>query len=573
MKPKWFFLAILILLLGGGLVAFLKRESIRFSIETWRAESHMERALEARARGDVEEARRFAISSLKFRPGNIEALRLLLNTNDEKSAPGLLQFARLVFNHPKATLEDKAQCLDIILTVRDFRLFQNSFESLSEEDKLVGEMRLRNAKYLILRGAPDLALSVLEGPDGIDQEDDRHVLLRASLMSLGEDGAERRSGQEELAGMISGGDADLAARAFRVIPTIPANLLLPQLLRPAAESWIAGQDSPTIEDRLVLRTLEWAEAGDAGPAVARQTLIEFAEEHPLEIAEWLLAREMWSPAEQVARAAMENASSPGEVTRFFNVLLRSVSAQRRWEDLSQLLEKAPAGVSPMRIAVLKAMVAKQMGRKAEATSQWQEAWSLTKLEASMRNAYIELFYSARQAGEIELAADAIVEASRHPMGILPSTTDLTQMMIYLAENDRRDDLVAMTNNLFARESFSPVLVNNAVYLRQLIGKPVPGALQLIEKFEERFPDVVGFRTTEILLLVAEERYEDALGAAQALIEIVPVEELPASDLVVVAGAFRFAGQRNEAAEAGLEEKLASLAGLEKRFFGEWLSEG
>lgn len=241
----------------------------------------------------------------------------------------------------------------------------------------------------------------------------------------------------------------------------------------------------------------------------------------------------------------------------------------RWEEVAELLDRPPSSILPMRIAASRAVVAKKLGRQAESMSNWQEAKRLAQLDATHRNSFLELYQRAKAVREFDLAADAMIEASKNRKGILPSTQELTVMMVYLIENNRIDDLVILTNQLFSRETFSPMLINNSLYLRELAGEPVPDGLPVISQLVEDYPTVLNFRTTKLLVHANRGEWDEAFEIARGIAGSGDLDKLAPVDLIIVAGTFRQAGTPIEIPREKLDERFRFLLRSEQEFFRKW----
>ncbi len=557
----------------------MKRQSIASSIKGWRSSQLLDKATAARESGDTNETQQLAIAAFQLEPGNLEALRILLTTNTPNSDLRVLNIANTVFIHPDATVEDRARCLGIYLAARDFRLFWRNFDALPREEKRHPDIQYLQAGYFAAQGEADLAIQVLEqGP----QDDRRFRFLRTSLLSLSPDETKRNTGQQELARLITFLDPSVSNHAFRLIRNIPPALRNPAILKPAADQWIKNHEGSnvTVGDRLVIRTFEWLQTkgteNSKCDTIAHNTISELGSSHPLAVTNWLISLEQWKMAinfvAQAETKLTDDATDHKTKLALFELQLQALEATGRWEEQITLLDSAPEGISPMPLSVYRAVAAKHLGKASESARNWREAWNYAKLTEQKDNSYLNLYQWARRANEPDHAVRAMIEASKSQMGMLPPTHELTQFMLYLAENDRDDDLIALTDSLFWREAFSTTLINNAIYLRELTGNKVPKGEVVLKKLGERFPDVVGIQTNLILLYVNREQIAEALSVAEKLTNRYQMETLPGTETVIIAGAYRLAGKTHKRAELNLEKKFESLLGIEKRVFEKWFEQ-
>ena len=171
-----------------------------------------------------------------------------------------------------------------------------------------------------------------------------------------------------------------------------------------------------------------------------------------------------------------------------------------------------------------------------------------------------------------MTVKAMVAACRNPRGLLPSTSELTRFMIFLSTDQRSNDLVAVTDGIFYREAFAPALVNNALYLRELSGNLLPYGIVMGERLIQQSPETIGFHTTLILAHIKREQYTEAFNIAERLTTRYKVDELPAAEAIIIAGAYRKSGKKHFAAERDLERKLGELMDIERRVFEPWFED-
>tara|TARA_R110000850_G_scaffold9209_6_gene34144 strand:+ start:2329 stop:4074 length:1746 start_codon:yes stop_codon:yes gene_type:complete len=573
MKKNWgIAVGLLTLLLIAGGATFANRQALATAIKGQRSSQHLKKAEKAERAGNFSDAQQLANAAFQLNPSSLEVLRFLLTTSLRNSEGRVLSVANSIFIHPGATAEDRARCLGIYLAARDFRLFRSQLEALSEADMQNPDIKYLLAGYFAGQGDADAAIQILEkGPDS----DARFMMLRTKLLSLSPDEAKRISGQKELARLITSQDTAISTSALRQIRSIPVDYLEVEILKPAADLWrqLRGNSHLAAEDLLALRTLEYLEVGDPeapeSKAIAQKTISELGPTHLIAAGNWLISVQQWETAYNFATQFKGDADDPKILRALFEIQLQALEATERWEEQLTLLNAPPSGIPPMRLSLSRSFAAKNLGKQSEANRHWQEAWRQAELGGQHRNSYLDLYQWARRTNEPEHATQALIEASKSVVGMLPPTGELTQFMSYLAENDRGDDLAELTHHIIRRETFSMPLVNNAIYLTEITGTLVPEAETLIKQMAERSPNTTGLLTTLILLQINRDQISEAFTVAENLANRIEVEKLPAAESVIIAGAYRLAGEENQKAELNLEQKLESLMEVEKRLFQKW----
>lgn len=183
----------------------------------------------------------------------------------------------------------------------------------------------------------------------------------------------------------------------------------------------------------------------------------------------------------------------------------------RFDDAFTLLQYPPDIADKIGVLMLRASVARVLGRKSAETTAWRAA--LLEAERDLtQNHYLKLSRFALAVGENSVAADAIVAACRHPRGVMPPSSEIEWVMPYLIENDRPDDLLSVSQRFLVSEWSNPVLMNNSIYLSLLLNGDAPigeNVLTLIEDLASKNPGILGIRTTLALAYLQSGRGEDA----------------------------------------------------------------
>lgn len=581
-KSKLVVIVLFILLLIVAGIGFLQRDKIEASLKKSRSESLLKKAETALNDGENDKARDLAISAYYLSPNNVESLRLLLKSGTTTSNNSqIYRVANAIFYHPNATAQDRANALDVFLPTKNRRHLRQLFDTIPKDNLSDPEIMYRQARFLAGHGSPAGALNVLnKGP----KDDPRFKFFRTAIQSLATNEEMRKTGQNELAALMSSEDQPTANKAFNFLRTLPLSLRETQILRPAAEKWINNQPEKRAVDQIVLNTFDWIEAGGlkqtpASNKVAIQTSDELGKENPVLIGNWLNGIGQFPEANKIAANAAKDLDPSNNQSRLkqfllYQIQLRALESTQKWEEMKTLLDAPPKNFPALQLASLRAVTAKRMGDKTEALKNWQEAWRVAELNAPLRNSYLTLYQTATKAGETDLAVRSMMAASKHELGILPDADQLTLFMIYLAENDKHEQLIDFTKNVLNRkESYGAPIINNIVYLRELVDDPVENRELFLDRLLQKYPKVTGIETTKILVLINLKKYTEAHALAEKILEGNDINKLPAAEAVLIAGAYKFAGKEltsNE--EFNLDEKLEGLLKIEKKVLPNWFKD-
>ncbi|MGB0241354.1 MAG: hypothetical protein ACPGIH_11025 [Verrucomicrobiales bacterium] len=548
------------------------------SINSRRSLRHLDQAVEARDQGNHKEAFRLAMAALQLNPGNVNALRELTRMNLSHSTDQVLNLTSRFFFHPDASIEDKAFCLGVYLDTGDLRLFWNHYSSLTPAEQSRPDLLYLKAGYHAYQGEPNLAFAAISKAPA---DDYRFQILEASLQSVALDEMIREQGQKNLAAMIRSPEAKVANPAFRQIRSIPLEMRNLDLLKPAAEHWITTRENGTVlpTDRLIDQSIQWQYArqrteGSDSSSIVNEVISDFGDNHPVFVGNWLLSLGLYEEANDFAASAgqaLQKNDSHFNHT-LYQIQLTALERAERWEAQLELLDSPPPAMDPIQLDAAKAIANKRLGKTSESQRHWREAWQQAEYLSGRRNAFLDLYRWAKEAGELEMTVKAMVAACRNPRGLLPSTSELTRFMIFLSTDQRSNDLVAVTDGIFYREAFAPALVNNALYLRELSGNLLPYGIVMGERLIQQSPETIGFHTTLILAHINREQYVEAFNIAERLTTRYKVDELPAAETIIIAGAYRKSGKKHFAAERDLERKLGELMDIERRVFEPWFED-
>ena len=350
-----------ILLLACTISCLVALKSGQFA--KWRSSKHLIEVNQSIRSGDIRKAQQLAVAALQLDPTNIDALRAVLLVGSSSSSKQILPVAAQLFHHPDATLDDRAWSLSIFLTLGDFRLFHRYFEILNSEEKVQPDFVYLKAGYFASQGDAANALKIGEqGPE----YDERFQILRASLNAVSPVEPIRREAQLELARLSRSENLATSQHAYRKIGSIPNELINTDILLPAAEQWISQHTAENIpvSDELIFCTLRWLsfESEAQAEAYADKTINRLQDTDPKLISTWLLDLHQWDKAYDIATQVYSHAKASGDHETLFNLRIQALQGGRRWQDLSEILSNPPKGFPPLRLALLRAVTLKNLGR-------------------------------------------------------------------------------------------------------------------------------------------------------------------------------------------------------------------
>ena len=494
-----------ILAVVAGMV-YWKRSALRRFENEWSADRHLAKAVEELEKGAPDVALRRALTSIQLKPNRIETLRVLMTAARAVGDGRILTIAQALYTHEAATPEDRIEALGAINDVGDTLRFPAFWEALSGEARALPEAQVERMRHLLLKKAP---LQVIEelGKSELAPGDPRRLMKIHALLQFGEAEKDRAALTLALEEAREAPDEEARRKIFGLISVLPPERIPREI---AAEALEAARSFPAIDELepTLNFTLRIAQAPESRQGIAREALAALQKEHLDSLCRWLMRL-------REHRLIIEHID---EVQAFrsgfaFEARVQSLIAVHRLEDAFILLQFPPETADRVGALMLKATVARALGRKSEETAAWQEA--LLEAERDMtQNNYLKLARFAQAAGERRVAADAIVAACRHPRGIMPPSGEIDWLMQYLIENDRPGDLLVVSRRFLRSEWGNPVLLNNAIYLSVILGgedSVGENVIQLVDSLQERHPGILGIRTTKALVHLLAGRAEEARG--------------------------------------------------------------
>lgn len=253
--------------------------------------------------------------------------------------------------------------------------------------------------------------------------------------------------------------------------------------------------------------------GQRATHLAREmTLHEIVEERrsqgkESQLAAWLLRHrealkvlDLWEQAESIRSS------------EFYLAVMEALILVERYEEFHWLAKFPPRDVSRLSLEVFRALAFSAEERDSEAVSAWQQAMQLAELDFT-RNNFLWLSRVALDAGEENVALEAIVGASKHPLGVMPEAVEIEWVVPVLVERGRFNDLLTVTKRLMRFDS-SPVLINNAFYIGVVTGNGEGISEEILSRaarLAEENPSYPQIRNTAALLHALAGRGEDALA--------------------------------------------------------------
>jgi hypothetical protein len=491
----------------AGVALYLLREPIAQSTRSLRSQYSLRKAQASSEDADWENAFRQALVARQLNPKSVEPLRLLVGCAFNSRASRTLDYANALFLHPDATNADKLYVLSLIHQVQDYVGFVRLYNLLPKETRQEREFIILRARFLIARNAFDTAKEILE--QGIGEVRDRQylLLLASILVQPSSSEAEMARGQQIIAELAGSDDPDETARtAFQLLGFIEPGRLRPELLGNLGARALGKSPAATGE---YLAAASFAIAAAKSPEEKRRIVDRAISEQgglaPAQLAAWL--QRVDPDADVLDFLTKERSSKHPDL---FEMRLGALIRAGKLEEADQWLAEPPPGFGAINIWLARAQLSRVKEEKAAETNAWEQAFQIAQNTAD-NNEYLRIFDVASKANRPDLATRALLQAPSHPTGILPPAADTVGPMIYLAENDRLEDLRYLTEALVVREPENVHLLNNLIYLNFLLDRQIEASITSVEALIQERPDLLSLRTTHAMGLLVRGDTEAALA--------------------------------------------------------------
>jgi len=496
------FIVLLFSIVIIGLIAAVTSTPVKEFAKRWSANRHFNKAESAWAAGDAEATLEGAQASLNLQPTRIETLRLFLSAARELKDNRIAIVAELLLANEACVDEDRIAALDALLETGQSQRFLMHYAKLPDQLRNQADIELQHLRVLQMTGQFKDAVRRIENRDEPPAGAYRSLLIRA-LYSQATAETDRQAADHGIALLEQAGDAAdaKAPELLGLLAGLPPERITPELAaktleylaRPSAAEPTPGAASdldPTLHftlqlaqdptrraDILAKATAELGASGELG-FLCRWLLRIGQHEHILEIVE-------------------KNPQTILQSNEIFDCHVSALIAAGEHQRAFDALKNPPEFADSVRLALGKALVARELNLKADETGAWHAAMQSAAQESD-RNRFLEIAMTAQQSGEASIAADAIVHAVRHRMGSMPPLESIEWVIGFLIENNRPQDLLAVCNRLLQIHPDNPVLLNNAVYLSLILSEASDDSTRLLglaKDLYEEYPDIVGIRTT------------------------------------------------------------------------------
>lgn len=493
---------ILWIAVGASVVAVLLARPAYRAFRSWRIASLSSQAEEALAAQDYREARRLALSALNMKKGMLEVLETLKVAMEELQDPRAIGIARAIMAHPDSPPErklegfrDTCEHLPLVYVIGTFAILADQ----QEPDPIYIQAF---ASRLIDDGLYEDAASLLLRRTDLDFHP--QLFAEATRLSFVAGAPDLvRRGLTEL-GMYMRNRPQDALPAFRQLRHLGQRGWDPRFL-PDLDTWLDSVEGVQASDRLIAANARLAADPLAIDTVVEEMIGKYADDHPADVARWLLDLGWARRAADVLGPEL-GVADPG---RHFELRAEALGKLEAWEDLQAWAADPPVGHPPLKTRLWRFLAAIRLGQTGERNNEWEAV----RREAGAVEDFNGFFPASdfMEAWGLENEArDLTVDGIRQREGRIPLYTQVRHLLPWMRSRDQGFPMLEFCQVLAEFEPRNIELAVEEADLSLVFGKIPP------EEAVARLLKLQGLAAEEPDRLRDPTRLREALALAHVL---------------------------------------------------------
>lgn len=546
-----------VLVLAAGITLYMARSTITRPYQAWRANGQVEQSKRLMQAGKWSEAHQLALAAYGYAPSSSEVLRVLFRTSEHMRFPQAPNVAGALFMHPESSLQEKLDLLGYLDRSGNDRHFLSLLQRLDHAQRSQPDALYLMSRYLITRGRMEEAKKMLDSYRAAGGKERRFLDLYARVLLSG-DASQQEQGQRLVASLMEGGD-EIAKQAFNLLRDVPLKTLHPELFPSNLSEWVDKLPHPGASEKLIVALLELAREPRREDEIFRKAVSEFQESDPEILCDWLTQLQRFELILEVVDEEKGRRS-----VALFDHRLRALTAVRGGEAAEDWLAEPLPDASPLETWLSRAKLARLRKDRLQEQKCWKEALAVAEVDSTCGQ-YISVFRAAKEMQELDIACQALVKATPHPGTAFPASAEIQPLIGYLYSRDRLKDLDVINRRILQDEPGNVLLLNNAIYISLILDNPLENAAGLARELVNKWPKILGMRTTLALALRREKKFREAL----TLLDSPEADWSLAApaDLAIRALGFEDCGESARAEELRQRINSKQLTGSERRAFG------
>ena len=468
---------ILVAVVLAAVAVFAAKPAYRV-FRNWRVDSMIQEGDKAFERGDFTKARSLAFAALNTRTNDYRTLKLLYRSMVELRDPRAGNLTIHLMRHEDATEDDRLSGFTTVCKELPMSRAIALWASLGKEKAQSPEYLVPFVERLIDQGILPLARKLLNSrSDNYDNIGIRFQAIRLMIKGGGKQGLDRA--QFMISEIISS-DSENQLEAFRFLSSIKRNDFRSGYF-PELKTWIEEQPDALLSDKLLALIQELQRKPQAFDQITAEAIETYAGEEPVAVTSWLLSL---GEAEQALKLLSEEASV--ENHELYRNRVRALLALKRWTDASDWLSTPPEQFPALELLCLRVLSTDNPSRR---MSEWKLALKEAGIEQG-RNAFLDLHQWMLEAGEIEYAKEAMVEAIKLGRGRLPAWARARGLVRWIRRKSPAESLYQFCDVMARMEPGNSELATEAADIACLMGKTPPSrVIEDLTELEKKIPEL------------------------------------------------------------------------------------
>ncbi len=468
----------------------------------WRMDQQVAQAAAALSRADWQTARDLSKTVLMDRGGDFEAFRTYTRAQIELKDPTAYILALRLLSHPMSTGDERLLARTYLVDEAPQAVAFSVLLGLSPEDQERPENQILFARLLNSRGMSREALALLEKSPALHDSTGLQLeTIRALANFPTPENIDRARGM-----MIRLLDAAApqALDAVALLGNLPGGLKAGPDLAGFPEKIAAIPGAKTIHHLHSLHPALETAGETEKEAIFQSAIDRFLAADPATLGTWLVRH---GKGARVIDLLEEAAKTNDQA---FVSRIHAFVREQRFDDALKTFAEVPEGADMVDIHVARAVVERARGAESAEKAAWNRALHTATFNSG-RNRFIDIARHAATLGARSAAVDAWAGAARFGSGTLPLSEDLLHVFKALSEENRSEELLAISRAFARFEPANPTLINNINYLGVLHGVVDPAAAAAaLRELSGKFPAVPAVKSSLALALLAGGDAEAAL---------------------------------------------------------------
>lgn len=483
-RDRWanlpFFVRVLILIGAAAGLGFGVVKPGYGAFKAWKLSGNLAKAEKAIEESRMGDARDLSLTVLKSGDTRIEVFRILEKATASLGDPHHGEIAKALLTHPKASDEDRWKGFRGIVDEMPLGVVSQVWSALPENCRLQSRFAAAFATRVIPENRlPEATTVLLAVPADQRTEELNRVLIRVLIHTGKEAGFDEA--QHRIAAHFAGSSED-RAEWLVLLEQLPVLELQPDFLGPVRQALGVPELAEDARSQLMLARINYAADASLRAEIVQAAIARWQKSAPEPLGHFLTDLGLYQELSGLFPSTVISAN--------LDLLRRVLQAMEKtadWKAMLSLLDSAGQKMPKYEESAYRTVVAARMGDGPTKVQRWADALGEAK-SSGVPDALLVVGRIVREAGMLEEADQALLEAIKSGRGPLPLFTDLGSLTTSLEKQERESVLMEIYAIYIPFEPGNPELFTRYAYLACLNRLVEPGLLlDKLELLSKSFP--------------------------------------------------------------------------------------